>query len=372
MKTIFLLFVVSFLSLNAFSQTQKESDLERWSLLKGKVKSARTTPYKASMTDGVITKGRISNEYNHMYRLFNEDGNFIETIYYKYDGGMKKKTTYNYDESGKLVEYKEYNYEYNPQGRLASRWEIKYDSTNKKTRTDQHADGMLYQSTRYIYNKYGKLIYEGTYDHLRREFSQISTNTYDDNGNLIIEKSAGSDGDIYIFRSYKYNKEGEKIVDNAHRKDSSISMSTIYDGYDEKRGVSTYRKYKNVNTYLTKHEYKSNEKGTFKYEVEYDPDGNITRVTVSQCDDYDNRTGIQTFYNNESCNISIDENYVVSFMYLDDAYDFVTETVDDYKTKVLRENYKYEYDEKNNWIKKTRFIKTTPQEITERQIEYYD
>ena len=204
-------FLILILAL-ATSCTQKNKTNKELLLLRGPVKSIRTTSYSAEEKFGSIVKGEQT--WTESIKKFNEEGMFEETIDY-FDGNESDKSIYKYNNKNEPIEIRYY----------------------KK--------GIIQWTSKYVNDTI--TVYDAK-DSIIRQFSAIetyasdTTRYYDDNGNVdrvVIIKVDNklpqeiafydSEGKLTFKQSRKYTPKGqciEIIDDNRHKIDTALF---IYD-----------------------------------------------------------------------------------------------------------------------------------------------
>ncbi|MDP1746497.1 MAG: hypothetical protein Q8L90_13030 [Bacteroidota bacterium] len=323
--------LIGCLSNDSTSNLQKKtekSDLAKMNL-SGKVKSVKEFYFEVEKKfDSLIKlKTEIPSD---SYTLFDNSGNIIKKYgsggddsiggYYRQNDSLKLKhykgtykyltvITYYYDNIERLIEE---NYIDNC-GNLTYQYSYKYDEKGNRTE---------------------KLIknYGFNYDHIHRAKAKPENGRYGDNQKWI----------------YTYNNEGHQIESDKYFFDELDTKSIYkYDAYGNQiQEDCYYNRNKHVIRISNKYDIKMNriEKNVYR------PDGCLEHTYAYKYDDKNN---------------VIKE---VSSVYM--------------KTKLLpcgSKNrikndsviYKYEYDNKGNWVSKNTILIEKPSLVTERQIEYY-
>jgi len=200
-----------------------------------------------------------STKYKFSYR-YNQNDLCTEMSSYKADGNPDSKTTYRYDDKGKILEIKE-------EGLFKNKTIMQYDARGNLTEEKTYdLKNNLIKTETYQYNNRGQ--YTSTYTE-NDMYKGETVYSYDDRGNLIKEIRAGvwfggellnvkgePYRDIYI---YKYDIKGK------------LAEQAVYD--------SLYR-LQLVNRYL----YDYDEKGNKTEERNYDKDSNLTKKYTFQYD----------------------------------------------------------------------------------------
>lgn len=234
---------------------------------------------------------------------------------------------YLFDEFGNLLKKNSYDYV----GNLKYGFEYEYEYDEKQNLTFMGVASGRDQAKniiKYRYDDNGNRIEEIGYDPNGNVFMKM-TYKYDDNGNLTEEKSYDSDSGIDSKSIYKYDASGNKIEDNDFDSEGRISKCT----------------------------YKYDDKGNKLEVINYFLDGSIS--------------GKATYKYDEKSNVIEEYDFNVQFTREDDKYNTEQMTT-----------CQYEFDSKNNWIKKIVNItwksdlfedddSSNTSNIIEREIEYY-
>lgn len=168
-----------------------------------------------------------------------------------------------------------------------------------------------HRDTYIIFNNKGNGIEENAYN-ADGSFAYKWTCKYDNKGNQIETNDYDSDGKFYKKWIIKYKYKWNKIETNVYNSDGSFSHK-----------------------WILKYDYKGNQ----IEQNNYRSDGSLVRKWVSKYDDKGNQIEENAYNSDGSLGVNC--------------------------------NYEYEYDEKNNWIKKIIFENKIPEYILERKIEYY-
>ncbi len=217
-----------------------------------------------------------------------------------------------------------------------------------------------------------KTIRESSYNAVERfgkvekgdEARRGKTLNFDSNGKLTEE-------DIYIGVSlsakviHHYDEQNKGIESLIYNASGSLDSKAIYH-YDNKNNNLDVIYYNSDGDFDYKFSYKYNDKGFNTEEYLYVDEVNYSyKITYK----YDNKgKRIEKVKYKPSTSFQIRETYVnddkgnniQTFMYDSDGICFAKFT------------YKYEYDEKDNWIKQITYKDKKPVELTEREIEYYN
>lgn len=199
-KTITLFISILFMIGCNTNKSKIETDLEKQGF-KGKVKSIKSTTYKAMEKFGEIQKGE---EVDKLLSIFNEMGNFTERIYSK-NGKIDSKRTYIYNNQRNIIDKKEYD-----------------------------SDGNLKLQTTYDYDEKGNKIEENTFGRFE---TKKTTYKYDDKGreveSLITFSFQGIDGSVELRITKEYDQKGNVIEEKNYNNRNQLSNRNIFT-YDER------------------------------------------------------------------------------------------------------------------------------------------
>ena len=210
-------------------------------------------------------------------------------------------------------------------------------------------DSFFYSST---FNEKGNMIEQDHYNSYGRLDSK-DIYKYDEKGNKIGFVEEGGYDNLRVIASYKYDEKGNMIkvdIDDLIRKINKI----VDYKYDQKGNkVEEHR----VDLAGFAYNYNLPDRNLINEKVtyEYDEKGNVIEEDI---EDLESET-IKITYKYDKRGTVIE----VKHYFPGGPLDFIT-------------TYKYEFNKKGNWIKRTEFVtkdgKTVvPQMITEREIEYY-
>ena len=124
MKKLSYLFLA--LLIVACGNETKKNDLTKNNLY-GKVRSLTEKEYEPIEKFGEITKGKITEYSFPNTIIYNDKGNEIEMSFYKSDGSLNSKSTYEYDDKGNMIEQNKYNSD----GSLDNKYTYEYEFDNK-------------------------------------------------------------------------------------------------------------------------------------------------------------------------------------------------------------------------------------------------
>lgn len=285
-KTITLFISILFMIGCNTNKSKIETDLEKQGF-KGKVKSIKSTTYKAMEKFGEIQKGE---EVDKLLSIFNEMGNFTERIYSK-NGKIDSKQTYIYNNQKNIIDKKEYD-----------------------------SDGILKLQTTYDYDEKGNKIEENTFGRFE---TQKTTYKYDDKGreveSLITFSFQGIDGSVELRITKEYDQKGNVIEEKNYNNRNQLSNRNIFT-YDERgnrikeifidlntneseeKNIYTYDKNNKkieIQKYISKN---LSEKTTIKY----DEKGNILEEHII---DFNRNTLFKIVYKNNKIGNPIEKIY---------------------------------------------------------------
>lgn len=308
-NTTIFLFLIFIFSFSIYGQ-ETENDLQAINVF-GNVKSIKTLKYNAHDSLGITVKEKkYQNKYNFKLEV-NEAGYFTKQIGYNKDNKPFTKATFKYDEKGNKMELTEFNYK----GRMTDRLTKAYDKNNNlilETNIDFYKNGSKTGVLkRYTYNSQNQII----------ETLKTSLN----------------------------NVPYKKTVCNYNLNDSLIKQTIEYN--DEILDYKTleYIDKKNNNKIVVKEFYDENLKLSEKNKTIYNSKKRILKkVQINSLGEIDSET-----------------------LYSYDKYGNVTKSSHNSSYGKGEDIYVYEYDSKNNWIKKTSYRKNKPFAVTERIYEYY-
>lgn len=287
MKKIITLFISILFMIGCNTNKSKiETDLEKRGF-KGKVKSIKSTTYKAIEKFGKIQKGE---EVDKLLSIFSEKGNFTERIYSK-NGKIDSKQTYIYNDKGNIIEQKEYDSD----GNLKLQTTYNYDDNGNKIEENTFGG---YQTQKTTYK----------YDDKRREVESLITlsfqgingsaelritKEYDQKGNIIEEKNYNNHNKLSSKGIYTYDERGNKIKEIFINLDSKKPEEKNIYIYDKNNNKIEVQKYISENL---------SEKTTIKY----DEKGNILEEHIT---DFNIKTSFKIVYKNDKTGNPIEKVY---------------------------------------------------------------
>ncbi|MBS9774647.1 MAG: hypothetical protein KGV59_05760 [Tenacibaculum sp.] len=362
MKKVFLLFLL-FVLKNSFSQNYIEKYIDTINVsstkLFGKVKSVKDRTYKVSYKEGEIVEGEILQGYPGAYwskiflkygedilktnidYVFDKEGKITEkiiegfdVIVYTYGGKLSKEarlivftnkkiyfeTEYNYDKNGNLLSYKKF--------RDLDLYEsafFTYENNNLTKYTLVDAEGNIEEKHTYTYKNdkiKSKYIYETEMVNKLYE--------YDDNGNVVyfFEKTKDFGN---TEKKYKYDDLGRKIKEKVYR--TEYNTNSIYE--------TIYCNDGKISAIL----YKNKDGGLVGKEVyEYFDDEYLVKTYIDYVDGKELRKVSK---------------------YLKGLLTYIEEGNDVFE-------YKYKFDNKDNWIEVIEFKNKIPLRMRKREITYFN
>lgn len=296
-------FIFSIIVLVSCTQTEQKTDLTKKNLM-GKVKQITEKRYLVddkfeNIENDTLVETNVLLYDENGFRSkkdfrgsddpdckYDEKGNPIE---YTYKGWSIHKWKLKWDDKGRVIEESVFDTD----GNLKYKRTFKYDNNgNNIEREDQTAythDTNRFMYSKYVYkydNKNNKI---GWYreDNIDSSLSPMETYKYDDNGNILEEKSF-SDGVLSAIIKYDYDNNGNLIEVKTNSLDRDYSSKATIN-YDEKgneierveTGVIDKEPIKIKNTY--KYEFDKN--GNWIKKIEYE-DGIAEMITKREIEYY--------------------------------------------------------------------------------------
>lgn len=324
-----------------------------------------------------VFKGNISNAEKY---FFDEDFNCLEQ-YKSIDGHTKKATKlyfkYTYAH-GKLIKKQSFSlkdgkefsiekYNYNKQGLLSEMY--LYKTNDIKYKKDEP-----YKKRSYQYDVRNHLIADNI-KYFHNDLNQTDIYTYDNN-NKISHSFINSKKDTIRLNRYFYDKEN-RCIKRTYKNNTRQKNSVVLEEF----------KYKDSLNYSRKIHLENDSKGNIKQKTmyKYDSFGNVIEEFIfgkaNTHDPYRNMSEpfyiARTKYNYAKNSIK----YTVANS---DDIEIYTEMYD-YKGNLLKKiiydnstddvyytySYKYVFDQRNNWIKKTEYSNDIILKETFREIKYF-
>ncbi len=250
MKNFKILFtlLISILSFQCYCQNtnnnKSKNDLIRLKL-KGKVKTLTELEYSSVMDSGKSAKGKLISSKK---RLFNSDGNLLETSCKMSNEKYSYKYTCKYNKKGKMVEESLFDNignfsgkicfvynnkaqitqqnEYNAQNKLIKKCDYKYDK--KGNQIEMLISKTEFSDSRYIF-EYDDKGNETEYKIFKSDsLFQKVVKTYDDNLNLTLESYSDFNGKFTGKIVYQYDSNGNEISRIPFNSDGKKSFVNTY------------------------------------------------------------------------------------------------------------------------------------------------
>jgi antitoxin component YwqK of YwqJK toxin-antitoxin module len=207
--------------------------------LKGRVRLLKAETFEAEKIDGKVIRGtkilNYSAENDHI--IFNENGFMVEQYYYKPDGSLNFKNTYEYNENMNKTEKKWIK----PDGSFSGKRIYKYDENgNMIEEKSENTDNSTGSKHLYTYDENGLLIEKSWFE----SYGDIYSNDiykYDENGNMVEENSYNSDGSLNYRFLYRYDKNGMLVERDYYQMERNIRSKSLF-YYDENGNVIKEKK----------------------------------------------------------------------------------------------------------------------------------
>lgn len=160
------------------------------------------------------------------------------------------------------------------------------------------------------------------------EFDYIRT--YNHKGNIIESNEYNSDGSLNFKRTYEYDDKGNKIKSNEYKSDGSLGYKSI-------------SKYDNKGNLIEGNVCKLDGIQDYRWTLKYDDKGNLIKK----------------------------EYYGLHRPLKNNTGQWIAKRGPWKITLKSSSTFKYEFDNKGNWIKRIDFYNNIPEHIIEREIEYF-
>ena len=327
-NALLVLLMMSF-SLTSFSQYE-DSELGHDGFM-GDVKLAKITSYQVVIKDGQESRGSFSN---YQTRSYLTSGKLESVIDYNADGTIARSKEYTFDKDEKLLEFLD-----RMGDKIIKREVYKYDkSANLLEKITFDGEGSIDRKVSNSYNKKKQLIessnYSNFFDELKLdERKQIE---YDKDGNKIKESSFGPEGENWGSGEWKYDGNGNVVEWLNLTETGEIKIRQVY--LYNKDHVLTTRKSFDKDGNL-KNETNLDPLGQPLTLIRYDKGGDIVRKSGNQYDKFGNVSAELRYGPDGNENIYVE--------------------------------YKYIYDDSNNWIQQTAYQGGQAVYILAREITYY-
>lgn len=281
----------------------------------------------------------IASTRKKTHVIFNKNGDVIEIQYYNSEGDLIERNEIIYDDLGKRKEENTYNVKLDF---LANKRVFIFgDNGNIVEKNEYYSDGSLTEKKVYLYDKQNNIKCIKTFDS-DLNLKDSSDYKYDNKGNILEKKLYG----IFENTTWYTNQLGEKIENTYRReyrknkvfKTDKLGNIIEYSELDEDSTLSSRavsienKKEKTVEKlFFALDLFGKEEIQTRKQIFTFDDKGNIIKVH-----NYENKP----YY----CTECVVENVIT---------------------------YKYDFDNKDNWIKRIEYSDGKPEKIVIREIEYF-
>mgnify|MGYP007068279432 CR=1 FL=1 len=303
---------------NSFSQMgliwkKDNTDAKNFGINKGKAKDVTQDVFKADTLNGNIILG--VREDDNYFVVYNYNGNILEKKYYNSNNKLTRTCNCIYNDSGNIIEQRD---KYAKEVGTDSKRIYTYNEKNQLIEEIYtYNESRIHKKYRYKYSESGNIILVNEYSYTDSAgifipfLNKIITCKYDEKGNRIEENEHDCVENMDFSQFWKYNELG-KLFEYEYLKDNNLKHKSIYN-YNEKE---------------------------HKYEVtKYDENGIFVNTTFYEYD--------------TSRNIIVKNIKTLG------------------QEKLKKHTYLYDFDDKENWIKKTEFLDNFPIKITIRTITYY-
>jgi hypothetical protein len=265
-RILFLTAFILSIGFTAFAQSDNQIDRQQWGVTDNVI-SIHETWYSVVIKGDQISKGKKINDKFEIESTvtFDSSGNKIEDIRYDILGKPTHKLIYSYDDkNNRTAEYR-----YGLDGTLlhSTKFNIKYNSSDKKTEVDNmNDDGTIKSKTIYKYDAAGNL---AQHEWSSLNVASIIKTDYvcDDKGNVVSMTEYDANGDVEWRYLYTRDASGKIIEESTFKKGISFYGKYTY-AYDD-NGNKTEMHWFNKNPekpYMN-----------WKYKYEFDSNGNWTK-----------------------------------------------------------------------------------------------
>ncbi|MCG8794595.1 hypothetical protein [Tenacibaculum finnmarkense] len=187
---------------------------------------------------------------------------------------------------------------------------------------------------------------------------------YSNKGNKIETNHYNSYGSLSSKHIYKYGNKGNKIEKSYYNSDGSLSSKHIYK-YDNKGNKIEMSYYHSDGILKSKSIYKYDNKGN-EIEMRYYVSDDLGFKSISKYDNKGNEVEMR-YYDSGG---NFDEEYYSKYDNKGNKIEMSSSNAFGKKSKYI---YKYDnFDKKGNWTKKITFKNEIPDDILEREFEYFE
>ncbi len=309
-RLFFSISILLFLSACRFSAGVEDS--RSGEHLNGKVKEVYEKSYQALEDNGVIVKGKSARK-----------------------SGINLNYVQRFDEDGRLIEYAEYT---EGDGNLIYKSKLEYNEAGSKIRQSAQSSNVANDTQRrFTYNAKNKLIETDVYD-ANDALLERFTYTYNAKDQKIVECGFRADGSLKWQYSYLYNAHGQVIEEVRDEEDGRFNFTIIY-VYDRKGRLVEEISKDAQHSFDKRLVYSYDNKGRKVLDVQYNGSGELSSQRAYT-------------YNAKGDRLSVSESFSGIL-----------------QPQVTR--FEYEYDRKDNWVKRVEYINERPAFWLSREIIYY-
>jgi hypothetical protein len=262
-------------------------------------------------------------------------------------GSVKSISETDYSNAGKYTTYLQFNANgsileqasFNPDGTLIRKWKFEYNTKNQKLNRSCYV--------------------------LKDSLSEILHYSYNESGNITVEKLVNPQGGIISDIRYEYDVSQKKIAKRFLDKNAKIQGGVLYK-YDAKNNITEETHFDSVYHQNWKQKNSYNQDG-FIVEILYLSlaDSLLKRITNIYLSN--NKVGETCFFNDQDELVS-----KTTFKY-DKQLNITSKLIyspPDKKTE--KHTFEYRYDKNHNWTSRNEFVNDEPVDMITRKIEYFD
>ena len=187
--------------------------------------------------------------------------------------------------------------------------------------------------------------------------------TYDQYRRIISKKVYNADDHLRFRTEHKYDRNSNETEVTYYDFKDRITSKVLY-RYDESNYKIEEISYVHGDSLAYRKTFKNDANGMRTEEYVFNSENETGHYTRYKYDSNGNETELKYFNPNGTANMIIKYHY--------DKYQNITDEVF-YRpdSLIARWNYTYRFDDRDNWISKTRFMNNNGLDIFEREIEYY-
>lgn len=218
----------------------------------------------------------------------------------------------------------------------------------------------------FLFNTDGKFL-ETTYYNIDNTISHKNLFSYNDKKQFIESQQVDEKGELLAKYIPKYNGKAQIEEYNTYNKNGELSDKSIY-------------KYDKEGNYIEENAYYADGEKIYQYLYTYDKKARLIESKYSHFEEnliqntkfeYDNQ-GKHIKTNRITTDLENKFQYKVIFKFNDKEDELDFEVFDEKNKPDGKVHYIYEYDNQNNWIKRTTMEGFITTDITEREITYYE